>query len=82
MPTGFVQNKIVPGREFLDRLVRLAPYDLELRIRLARELFEGGQLVDALSEIRWVLARDPTNLAANELRDVVYDRLLEPTPAR
>ncbi len=68
-------DKVVPGVEFLHRLVLLTPCDSELRIRFARELFETGQLGDALSEIRLVLSRDPNNLAANELREVVYDRL-------
>ena len=74
MSTINAPRKVVPGVEFLQRLVLMAPNDPELRIRFARELFETGRLGEALSQIRQVLTRDPGNVAAKELRDVMRDR--------
>ena len=79
MHTKKERDQVVPGAEFLRRLVLIAPHDLELRLRYARKLFEGDQLGDALWEIREVILRDPNNLAARELLEVVYDQLPDHT---
>ncbi len=61
-------------RELLQRLITLAPNDVQLRLRLGEVLIRSGRAHDALEQIRAVIRLDPNNLPARQLR-LAADRL-------
>lgn len=61
-------------RESLQRMIALAPNDVQLRLRLAEELVRSGNCREALEQIRAVIRLDPNNLPARQLR-LAADRL-------
>jgi len=68
---------MISGWEFLRRRIASAPGDNELRLGFARDLSEAGRVGDALVELRNVILADPRNREARDLRDSIYDRLLD-----
>lgn len=59
----------------LSTAVWTAPTHTELRLMLARALLGGGRPEDALSEVLYVLARNPHNVDAWKLRVLLAERL-------
>lgn len=59
----------------LQRLVSMAPFDKELRLRLAKQLISVGRLEEAMDQIRAVIRLDSNNLQARELRLAVRERM-------
>ncbi len=55
-------------RELLQRMITVAPNDVQLRLRLAEELVRSGSAHEALEQIRAVIRLDPNNLPARQLR--------------
>lgn len=60
------------ARELYDRLVRLRPWDLDLRVHLGEALWQTGASEAALRELHRVTKRNPDDLRARRLIALVH----------